>query len=138
MVMKIAKGDNSYVIGNSGSGKTNFIFGVIINEMCSMKRYENIVVVDLGRSYEGLSGHLFDSQFIALKNVNDLELSPIELSMTSLTVFELGELKGVLGDALIEQIIENIKLTTHRNTLLIIDEWLRKEVVDELSDDYSA
>lgn len=125
MGTKNTKSDNSYVVGDSGTGKTNFIFGVIINELCNRKKFENIVVIDSGRSYEGLSGQLFDSQYIALKNVNEVELSPVELSMTRFTVFELEELNGFIGDTLIEKVIDNIKLTTHKNTLLIIDEWWR-------------
>lgn len=123
-----AKGENRYIVGNGDTGKTTYIFGIIINTLSHRSRtnygkYTNVVVVDSGRSYESLSNILADSQFIEFQAVNDLELAPVTLSNKSFSVFELEELKRFKENPFSSQIIDSLKKVTTKDTLLIIDEW---------------
>jgi hypothetical protein len=123
-----AKGENKYILGKTGTGSTIFIFGIIMNMLGSNSidlaaKYTNVVVVDSGRSYEGLSNVLVDSQFIEFQAVNDSELAPVSVSNKSFSVFEVEGLKRFQENPFCSQIIDSLKKVTTKDTLLIIGEW---------------
>lgn len=123
-----AKGENKYILGKTGTGKTIFIYGIIVNSLGlhSMDRaakYTNVVVVDCGHSYEGLSNILADSQFIEFQPISNSELAPVTVSNKSLSVFELEGLKRFQENPFTSEIIDTLKQLATKDTLLIIEEW---------------
>ena len=123
----LPKGDNSYILGSAGSGKTIYMTGVIANNLSKTCRYstkyKNIVVLDAGRSYEGLCTIIPDSQFVYLKAINHTALVPIDLSGKKLTVFDFEEIRHSQTDAIANQLINLLKNCTTQESLVIIDEW---------------
>lgn len=106
------------------------MFGLIMSILSNIKtarahtqKYTNIVVVVSGRSYEGISEVIMDSQFIPLEIVHESALAPISLLSKNLTVFDLEEIRHLQSKVITEQVIDAVKKATTPDTLLIIDEW---------------
>lgn len=124
----IAKGSNSYILGGSGTGKSIYMFGLVVNNVnqthrSRLKKYNNIVVVDAGHLYEELSQTLSSSDFINVTALNQSTLAPITLSEKRLTVFELEEIKHLKDKSIAIQLIEALKKATTKDSLVIIDQW---------------
>lgn len=121
------KGENSYIIGGPGSGKTISMLGVIVNNLATSGLYStkhsNIVVLDSGRSYEGICSVIGDSQFINLTAPDHAALAPVILSGSKLTVFDLEEIRYTQTEVIINQLISLLKAATTNESLVIIDEW---------------
>lgn len=120
-------GKNKYIIGESGSGKSNHAYGLLLDYVAyqhHFKRYENIVVVDVGRSYHHLSLKLGENiDFIVLETSHFQKLAPIKPLGKMVTILELEGLKPCNTEQIANQVIKQLELLVNERTLVIVDEW---------------